>query len=299
MQFAICIWDFEPAQKTIDDWRAQGVTALEPGAVFLTTHSKAEIAAVGRMCRDAGIRIYACHPPFGGEYDLSLLDEEARHKAVSTITASLRYAAMLGAECAVIHPASGRMPPQERAARTSQLMRSLEALLPVAQENGVRLALENMLPHHLGDHSADLWSLAEQFDTGICLDVGHAHITEEGLMPTLAALRERIITFHLQDNDHNADRHIQPPYGTIDWPPLVRELTTGPFDFPWSVETAPWDGASYRLLLDEMEALFTRGLLTIPLGGSMVNVVCEQCGRYAFGTLDDWSCGCTDTGARG
>ncbi len=293
MQFAICVWDFEPTQKTVDDWHFQGVEALEPGATFLTTHSEAELERFGQMCRDAGIRIYACHPPFGGDHDLSQIDEAARQKAVLAMVDSLHRAALVGAECAVIHPSSGHIAPQERGGRRSQLERSLEALTPAARQIGVRLALENMLPRQLCDHSAELWALAERFDIGVCFDVGHAHVTEEGMMPAFEAVRERIINFHLQDNDRNADRHIQPPYGTIDWPPLIQEMVGGRFDFPWSVETSPWDGAGYHLMLDEMAALFTRGLLLVPLGERMVNVVCAQCGRYMFGTLDDPQCGCT------
>lgn len=293
MQFAICVWDFEPTQKTVDDWHFQGVEALEPGATFLTTHSEAEIERLGQMCRDANIRIYACHPPFGGEVDLSQLDEAARLKAIPAMVDSLRRTALVGADCAVIHPSGGYIAPEERMRRLDQLTRSLEALVSAARQIGVRLALENMLPRHLCDHGAELLALAKRFDIGVCFDAGHAHVTDEGMMPTFEAIRERIITFHLQDNDRNADRHIQPPYGTIDWPPLIQEMIDGPFDFPWSVETAPWDGASYHLMLDEMEALFTRGLLTVPLGERMVHVVCAQCGRYLFGTLDDLQCGCT------
>jgi len=293
MQFAICVWNFEPTQKTVDDWHAQQVTALEPGATFLTTHSEAEIIALGRMCHDAGIRIYACHPPFGGQVDLSQLDETERQKAIPAMVDSLRRARLLGAECAVIHPSGGLIAPEERRARLAQLMRSLEALTPAAQEIGIRLAIENMLPDHLGDHSAEIWHLAEQFDLGICFDTGHAHVTAEGVLPAFRALRKRIIAFHLQDNDRNADRHIQPPYGTIDWPPLVQELRSDNLDFPWSVETSPWNGAGYRLMLAEMKALFTHGLLTVPLGERMVRVVCERCKHYLFGPPDAPQCGCS------
>lgn len=295
MQFSICLWDFDPSAKAVDALRADGVTALELGASFLTKHDEAAIQAVGQWCRAAGIRLYACHPPFGGEYDLSLLDEDARQKAVSGMVPALVRAALMGAECAVIHPSSGSVPPEELERRQGQLERSLEVLLRAAEKLNVRLALENMLPGHIGCDSAIIRQIVEAADSpflGVCFDVGHAHLNPGGVLGAFEKLREQIITLHLQDNDGNADRHLQPPYGTVDWAALVPRLIDGRFDFPWSVETAPWNGAGWPLMLREMTALFSVGLLTVSLDGTPVRVICQQCGRYCFGTPQNWSCAC-------
>lgn len=296
MQFAICEWDLEPTAKTVEAWAASGVTAVEPGAVFLTTHTEAETKTVDTLCRAAGIRIYACHAPFGGENDLSLLDDAVRAKAIAAHRHALERAALLDAACLVIHPSGGNIPAHELPLRRAKLVDSLGSLLKEAERTGVRLALENMLPNQVGSTSEAIRQIVDGFDSPllqVCFDTGHAHLNPEGALAAFHTLGERIIAFHLQDNDGNLDRHLQPPYGTIAWAPLVSEMVNADFDFPWSVETPPWNHAGWRVLLDEMQALFTRGLLAVPLfGDTMVNVVCEQCGHYCFGTPDDWTCAC-------
>ena len=296
MQFAICEWDFGPAAETIDNWAASGVTAVEPGAVFLTKRTEVETKTAKSLCQAAGIRIYACHAPFGGDYDLSLLDNKARSGAIEAHRQALERAALLGAECIVVHPSGGGISESELPSRQAHLIASLETLIKDAERTGVRLALENMLPNHVGCESKVIRQIVDQFDSPllrVCLDTGHAHLNPEGLLNAFHTLRDRTITFHLQDNDGNSDRHLQPPYGTIHWPALVHEMVSADFDFPWSIETPPWNHAGWQVMLDEMKALFTQGLLTVPLfGDTMVNVLCEQCGRYCFGTLDDWTCAC-------
>jgi sugar phosphate isomerase/epimerase len=257
---------------------------------------------MGEWCRAAGVQVYVCHAPFGEENDLSLLDEDARRRALAVVQESLVHVALVGAECAVIHPSGGSIDPGEREQRWNQMMRSLDSLVKSAQEQGVRLALENMLPQHVGETSDEVLRAIEHFGSpwiGVCFDIGHAHLTSEGVIDTFDALCEHTIAFHLQDNDGNRDRHLQPPYGTIDWASFVRKCRPDDFAFPWSVETTPWGGASWRTMLGEMESLFTEGLLTTTFAGREVHVVCQRCGRYCFGTPARWTCGCDGGGVQG
>ena len=295
MRSAVCLWNFEPEESVVASLRASGVTALEPGAVFLTQHNEAAIEAVGGWCRSAGIDIHACHAPFGGESDLSLPDEDARRQAVANVEQALARAALMGAACVVIHPSGGGLEDEDREERRTQLMRSLESLIGASERIGIRLALENMLPRHIGDTSAEIMYIVNHLNSphlGICFDVGHAHLNPEGVMGAFEAFCEQIITFHLQDNDGNNDRHLQPPYGTIDWAAFARACRPQDFLFPWSVEAPPWRGVDWSVMLREMQALFSEGLLAVPLGDMEVNVICRRCGRYVFGTAEASFCGC-------
>jgi hypothetical protein len=127
----------------------------------------------------------------------------------------------------------------------------------------------------------------------VCFDSGHAHLNEEGVRAAFANLRERIITFHLQDNGGNRDVHLQPPYGSIDWEPFARDLRSLDFPHPVAVEARPWHGAAWSVLLREMNSLFSEGRLVVSLGNTKVKVICAQCGRYCFGNPQNWSCGCS------
>jgi len=296
LEFAICQWLPDASAEVLQSLREQGVTALEPGGAFMCPEDPAQVAGAAERLRAAGIRVYSCHGPFGGSDDLSLADEEKRAGAVARHVTALAGARTLGAECMVVHP-SGPVGEQEHQTRLDALYASLDELVREAEGAGVRLALENMLNGYLGDTGDGLRDIVDRFDSpwlGACFDTGHAHITRQGVMASFEAVRDRVITFHLQDNDGNSDRHLQPPYGTIDWDALCAELRAMDFAHPFAVEAPPWGGESWRALLREMAALFSVGILKVQVGDDLVRAVCDRCGHYRFGTAQEWFCACKE-----
>jgi sugar phosphate isomerase/epimerase len=294
MEFALGIWFLDPSDQAIAALAAMGVTAIEFGPSFLLESEEAAIESAAGRYRAAGIRFYSCHAPFGDEEELSRLDESGRVKALDTHLCSLSRAALAGVECMVIHPGR-RCPEDEIPARRERLYASLEALVPAAQKAGVRLALENMLPAHVGSESADVRRIVDDFDSpwlGVCFDTGHAHVNEEGVGVAFETLRDRIIAFHLADNDGHKDQHSQPPYGSIDWRALVPALRAMDVQHPVTVEAPPWGRASSGTLLHEMQALFAGELLTLTVGDRTVRAICDRCRHYVYGTPQAPSCAC-------
>jgi len=298
VEFAICQWEPDLSSEALLSLRAEGVTALEPGPSFLLSKDEPTLEQDAARLREAGIRVYSCHAPFREDNDLSFVDETRRAAAIANHVLALRRAPLAGAQCLVIHP-SRRVPSGEENQRLRQLYASLEVLVREAEDVGVRLALENMLPGHLGAESALIRRVVDDFDSpslGVCFDIGHAHLNEDGVLGAFANLRERIIAFHLQDNDGRHDKHLQPPYGTIDWETFAPEFRSMGFAHPASVEAPPWNGGTWGMLLREMQALFTDGRLTVPLGHTRVRAICQRCGRYCMGTPENWFCGCGPNG---
>ena len=295
MQFAICHWKQDLTDEHVTTLVADGVKVIEVGAPLLMADAKV-VEAAGKRCREAGIQVYSTHAPFGGESNLSATDEEKWQKAIDNHEKALAAAAILGARCMVIHPGAGNVTESENEERLiEQLLRALDRLLKRAEGHGIRLALENMLPAHLGDRSEVILRAVEHFSSpylGVCFDIGHARLTDEGDVATFLALRKWIITFHLQDTDGTHDCHIQPPYGVVNWEEFIPAFKAFEWPFPIVVETQPWGGARWKVLLREMEALFSVGLLTVPLGDTNVHPRCARCGHYCFGTVDDWFCAC-------
>jgi len=293
-QLAACLWDPDASEEGVRSLVEQGGVALEPGPPFLLQEDEKALEVGARRLRSAGIRIYSCHAPFGGDSDLSLLDEEKRLAAVAEHEKALARAALVGAECIVIHPSS-RVKKEDTQRRLDRLYASLEALIASAERTGVRLALENMPPGHLCCEATALRGVVDRFDSpllGVCFDTGHVRLNNEDVGAALVAVRERTIAFHLQDSDGYRDTHVQPPYGTVEWPAFVREFRAMDFPHPVAVEAAPWNGASWRQLVRELEALFSGQLLMVPLGDSRVRALCDACGHYCFGTSDNWFCAC-------
>ncbi len=95
---------------------------------------------------------------------------------------------------------------------------ALEHLGAFARPLGVRLLVENLLsePTTPG-HLIEILETGHLDRIGVCLDLGHAHLTV-GVPEAIATLGTRIIQVHAHDNHGLKDEHLFPGDGTIDWP---------------------------------------------------------------------------------
>jgi len=295
-ELAVSVWVPDTSEEAIASLAGAGATAMEPGPSFLLDQDLDEVAAAAGRYRAAGIRIYSCHAPFDDPAELAQADPDGRASAVATQTRAIQAAGAAGASVLVVHsslpcPSDG----PENAAKRDGLRAALEALIPRAERAGVALALENLLPGRIGSTGEDLRAIVDGFDSphlGVCLDTGHAHVTERGLEAVFETVRHRIINFHLNDNDRHADKHLQPPYGSIDWESFIDRLRRLRPAFPLTVEAPPWDDAGHALQLREVRALFAGGRATVGDRGREFHLTCPRCRRYVFVEGDETFCGC-------
>ena len=101
---------------------------------------------------------------------------------------------------------------------------ALEHLGAFARPLGVRPLVENLLsapttPAHL----IEILELGHLDQIGVCLDLGHAHMTV-GVCEAIATLGARITQIHAHDNHGLKDEHLWPGDGTIDWAATAEEL---------------------------------------------------------------------------
>jgi sugar phosphate isomerase/epimerase len=285
MEIGICEWNPQLTPRKVSALRKQGVTVYEPGAPFFMERDSIDVENDRDMLVGAGIKIYSCHAPLGPEYDLSMLDGSDRAKAVATHLTAISRTALLGARCLVIHPGD-IAPADEMLKRIDNLYLSLDALVSRAEQEGVCLALENMPPGYIGAKSILVRRVVDGFNSralGVCFDTGHAHMNDEGLLNAYERLKERIVTFHLHDNDGKVDEHVQPPYGTVDWHAFVDAVKPAEIDYPIIVESEVWQGADWSFLLNETRALLSGEALLGP---------CGKCGHYRVPVVDRMVCGC-------
>jgi sugar phosphate isomerase/epimerase len=108
---------------------------------------------------------------------------------------------------------------------------ALEHLGAFARPLGVRLLVENLLSEATTPtHLALILELGRLNSVGVCLDLGHAHITV-GVADAIATLGTRIVSVHTHDNHGLKDEHLWPGDGTIDWPATakaIKDLATPP-----------------------------------------------------------------------
>ncbi|MDP6546712.1 MAG: sugar phosphate isomerase/epimerase family protein [Phycisphaerae bacterium] len=295
MKLAVCRWSPDVTGEAIELLCNQGVDIIEAPPSFLLDFDDTGVQTNTERLTAAGIRINVCHGPFSHDDDISVIDPSARAAALERQLLALRRAALTGAHCMVVHP-SGPVDASELDARTDNLRAGLEAMLEVAEQTGVKLALENMLPKHLCSRVADIRGFLDEFDTpllSVCFDVGHANVGPENIQQAITALEDRIIAFHLHDNDGTRDIHVQPPYGSIDWPALVAKLLSLEFPHPFSIECDPWNQAPLSVLLREVRSIFA-GEMPAETRFNDVTVwsLCPQCRHYFFPSDQGAICAC-------
>jgi len=231
-----------PVSENLELCRSEGVEYLE---LYWKTFFRQRTAEYGAGLREvwgeAGATIDSLHGPHGAECDLAAADEAARRAAVALWSELIEPFAATGCRVAVLHPASGRTAREERSAAAGRLTASLQTLLPLAEQAGLTLAIENLGPGQFGCREEELLSVVETFDhprLGLCFDTGHAHLTGR-LLPLHEALASRCVHYHLSDNDRLTDQHAPLPYGTIAWQPFLEQLAAAAPSHPLLLEIPP------------------------------------------------------------
>jgi sugar phosphate isomerase/epimerase len=105
---------------------------------------------------------------------------------------------------------------------------ALEHLGAFAHPLGVRLLVENLTSEPTTpEHLVTILDLGRLINVGVCLDLGHAHMTV-GIADAIATLGSRIGSVHVHDNHAIKDEHLWPGDGNIDWPATVASLKALP-----------------------------------------------------------------------
>lgn len=101
---------------------------------------------------------------------------------------------------------------------------ALEHLDAFAQPLGVRLLAENLVSDPTTpEHLMEIFDLGHLTRIGVCLDLGHAHMTV-GIREAIGTLGSRIVSVHVHDNHATRDEHLWPGEGNIDWDATMKAL---------------------------------------------------------------------------
>ena len=105
---------------------------------------------------------------------------------------------------------------------------ALEHLDAFARPLGVKLLAENLVSEPTSpEHLMEIFSIGHLTRIGVCLDVGHAHMTV-GVADAIQAFGSRVVSVHVHDNHAVRDEHLWPGDGTIDWPKTAAALKALP-----------------------------------------------------------------------
>jgi sugar phosphate isomerase/epimerase len=208
----------------------------------LDYHDLATVRRAGERIRELQLEPYSFHAPFADQIDITSPDEHLRNSSAQEMFRAAEAAAEIQVRYFVIHPGpeKGGFPEGERLQRMANAASALNHVARRCRELGIRLVLENMLPHLFFGHARDvLWILGalETTDVGICLDTGHAHLS--GDLRTVAhKLSGHLWMVHASDNRGQRDDHLPPGDGDIAWAPFIDQLTELQFKGAFILEIA-------------------------------------------------------------
>lgn len=187
-----------------------------------------ETDRIGETAASLGIELVQCHLPFkSAKVKWKKPDEYAYY--IEMFYRAIDVAARLGIPRAVIHPE------RDRGAQThteDELLainrREFDPLIAYALDSAVGIAFENMR----GGYCSTAEQLARLVDSyadtrvGACWDTGHAHTAYGGASQAdaIRTLGSRLVCTHIDDNFGDADLHLLPWEGTVNWSEVMSAL---------------------------------------------------------------------------
>lgn len=225
----------EPLATTIERLARCGFDGIELAA----EPRRIDRSATKKLLRDNGIACAGTLALFLSGRDLLHEDAYVRSGSLSYLMEAVELAADLGGEFVTVPGTVGKLTPA--AAPEVEWRWLVDALGTAAErgrELGVRLAIEplNRFETYLINRADQAVALAEAVApaVGVCLDIFHMNIEEVDPFAAIAATGERIVNFHVADNNR-----LPPGQGAVDWPRLIGALETARYDGWLSVEFMP------------------------------------------------------------
>ena len=247
---------------TLDALRKGGAQAIELWAArwHLDYTDRAQMREIAGWFR-ANEVVATLHAPLTadtlysrhGSTPLNLVhpDRSRRIEAMDEVKRALEMAEHFPIRSCVVHLGDREDHWSERVLEFSLV--AVEHLKAFAGPLGMQLLLEN-LRHEIAtpEHLLEVLRVGHFTSCGICLDTGHAHLSEAGLPKTVEVLRARIAELHVSDNDGKSDSHLWPACegerpgwaaaGSLDWRQAWLLLSTLPTETLTILEVAEVPG---------------------------------------------------------
>ena len=208
-------------------WKEQ-TQALEDGYREYARSLRAHLDGLGLVCNQS-------HAPFDTKYGQPF---DPSCDTFRNVTRAIEVASILGAEQIVVH--SIAMPSElteDTEATHAYAMEYYRALLPFAEEFGIRIAVENLFVRHKErfvysgrlNRPDTLSRVVRELDSPwatACLDMGHAAMVGYEPENFVRGMDKGLLgAVHFQDGDYIEDRHTLPYLGQYHWAEIMKALT--------------------------------------------------------------------------
>ena len=182
----------------------------------MENHCKTVRAAADKC----GLEISQIHASFGVWYPKDTR-EEVIDGIVDILKMGMYGTSILGAKNYVIHPITRigfwnngyDLSPDDVKSYTIETMRKL---LPVCEEYGIYLCLENLTDYHM----PFILEIIEEVNSPyakICLDTGHASVSRVDMGDIVRSCGKHLRCMHIHDTNGYYDLHLPPFMGVVNW----------------------------------------------------------------------------------
>ncbi|MCK9266695.1 sugar phosphate isomerase/epimerase [bacterium] len=245
------------------------IASVEANVGWVINRSEEEIVAIKDKYQKNALRLETFHLPNGLEGDICALYETIREKAVQIQSKMIYNASLLGCRAVILHPTTTSYNVDKEGVDRyiSQMSKSMEVLLEIAEKENVVIAIENMLPgddnNRFGSKPSHFKLFIERFshpNCGFCLDTGHAHVSlgQEGPEKLFEVMSKRLVAVHLQDNAGYTDSHLAPGKGLINWKNIFQGMVKIKFKWAATIEAPPfYYGPNYTHSKESWKQLIT------------------------------------------
>lgn len=209
--------------KRLREVDVQHVELLDEG---LHTLNSRRIKALRRVAQSFDLEL-TLHAPFA-DINIASPTPILQRAILKRLKKSINYAGKLDCQLWVFHPGLKTGVSYFYPRLDWQLnIRSVRALLRIAREHEVEIAIENVPEPHpflmksVQDFSRFYSELGEHI--GMTLDIAHANLNHQ-IGEFITRFSDRILHIHASDNDGFNDVHLGIGYGNIDWTSVVKAI---------------------------------------------------------------------------
>jgi sugar phosphate isomerase/epimerase len=216
-------------------------------------HDRAQITELGHWFRDSPLQMHSLHSPMytddvwgrTGPQAVINITQSVKAKRIATvdeIKRAIEIAEFVPFRYLIQHVGVAGEEFDER--KFDAAFSSLDEIHVFAAQRGVEVLLENT-PNDLSSAQRLNELLAQtHLNLNYCFDIGHAHMGR-GVEPEFEAMKERIRSTHLHDNNGRDDSHLFPGKGTIQWESAMKLLRSRTNQYPLMLELKEPEGMAH------------------------------------------------------
>ena len=245
------VYGFEGAIEKIS---AQGYDCIDyQGFVNIETdffklaidEFEAELLRQKALFTSHGLTVSQAHAPWRTPKDG---DPEERKRWICAMKKAIYGTHVLGCTRFVVHPLLPYMDTDKNRDEVWDMnVAFLCELCDFASQYGIRVCFENMpfkdFPISTVEHDLEMLERVSRENLRICLDTGHAAIfLGSDIAPAVRMIGDKLEAVHIHDNMGDADSHLVPGDGIIDWDGFSSALAEIGYKNVISIETSAKHG---------------------------------------------------------